>query len=240
MQDDPYMESALYYDGLMVDRRGYAADAELIRRTALSLKPGARTLLDVACGTGRHLEYLLRWFEVEGGDLSEPMLRIARDRLPEVPLHRLDMRDFDLGKKFDTVICMFSAIAYASAETDLRRALKSFARHLDPGGVVIVEPWIQPKDFDAGRVSTETFELSPRHQVVRMIVSLIEDGVSILDTHHFIGTDTGVRHISEQHRLGLYTEAQYRDAFDSAGFKIEFDPTGPFDRGLFSGTLSRN
>ena len=240
MEDDLYTASALYYDGLMVDRRHYAADTDLIPDLVLTLNPGARTLLDVACGTGRHLEYLLRWFAVEGVDLSDAMLRIARDRLPEVPLHRLDMRAFDLGKTFDAVICMFSAIAYATAESDLHLALKAFASHLNPGGAVIVEPWIQPGDFEAGRVTAETFELTPRHQVNRMIVSQVEDGVSILDMHYLVGTETGVRHIAERHRMGLYTEEQYRDAFQSAGFDIDFDPTGPFDRGLYSGTLGRN
>ena len=237
MEDGPYTASALYYDGLMIDRRRYAADADLIRSLVVSLNPRTRTLLDIACGTGRHLEYLLRWFEVEGGDLSDGMLRVARDRLPDVPLHKLDTRAFDLGKTFDAVICMFSAIAYAVSESDLHRTLKSFARHLDPGGVVIVEPWIQPGDFEAGRVTTETFELSPRHQVSRMIVSQVEDGVSVMHMHYLIGTDTGVRHIAEQHRMGLFTEAQYRDAFVSAGFTIDFDPIGPFNRGLFHGKL---
>ncbi len=238
MEDDLYTASALYYDGLMTDRRHYAADAEFVRNLVVSMKPGAKSLLDIACGTGRHLEYLLRWFDVEGGDVSDLMLRVARDRLPEVTLHNLDMRAFDLGKTFDAVICMFSAIAYAASKSDLRLALKSFARHLRPGGVVIVEPWIQPNNFEAGRVTTESFELSPRHQVSRMIVSRVEDGVSILDMHYLIGTDAGVRHIAEQHRLGLYTEAQYRDAFESAGFSIDFDPIGPFNRGLFHGKLN--
>jgi SAM-dependent methyltransferase len=238
MEDDLYTASALYYDGLMTDRRHYAADAEFIRDLVSSLKPGAKSLLDIACGTGRHLEYLLRWFDVEGGDLSDSMLRVARARLPEVTLHNLDMRAFNLGKTFDVVICMFSAIAYAASKSELRVALKSFARHLRPGGIVLVEPWIQPDDFEAGRITTESFELFPRHQISRMIVSSVEDGVSILDMHYLIGTETGVRHIAEQHRLGLYTEDQYRDAFVSAGFSIDFDPTGPFNRGLVHGKLN--
>lgn len=144
MEDDLYTASALYHDGLMTDRRHYAADAEFIRNLVVSLNPGAKTLLDVACGTGRHLEYLLRWFDVEGGDLSDSMLRVARDRLPDVTLHNLDMRAFDPGKTFDAVVCMFSAIAYAASESDLRLALESFARHLRPGASSSSNPGYSP------------------------------------------------------------------------------------------------
>ena len=237
MEDGPYRDSALYYDGLMVERRDYAADADLVRRAVLARKPDAGSLLDVACGTGRHLEFLLRWFEVEGLDLSEPMLRIARDRLPEVQLHRADMRAFDLGRKFDAVICLFSAIAYATSESELRRTLAAFARHLRTGGVVLVEPWIFPEDFEEGRVVAETFDLNPGHKVSRTIVSRVEEGVSVLDMHYLIGTRSGVRHVSEEHRMGLFTRDQYRAALESADFAVEFDPEGPFGRGLFIGKL---
>ena len=44
-------------------------------------------LLDVACGTGRHLELLRERYLVEGLDLDPAMLAIARERLPGVSLH---------------------------------------------------------------------------------------------------------------------------------------------------------
>ena len=61
---------------------------ELIRER----NPSARTLLDVACGTGKHLEVLQHEFEVEGLDLDGDLLAIARERLgPAVPLYQGDM-----------------------------------------------------------------------------------------------------------------------------------------------------
>ena len=72
----------------------------------------ARTLLDVACGTGRHLEYLRSSFETEGVDADDAMLDVARARLRDVPLSVGDMRDLDLGRRFDVVTCLFSAIGF--------------------------------------------------------------------------------------------------------------------------------
>jgi predicted TPR repeat methyltransferase len=80
----------------------------LIRRH----QPRARTLLDVACGTGRHLEHLRREFDCQGLDLDEGLLAVAAGRLPGTRLTRADMTDFALGRRFDAVICLFSSIGY--------------------------------------------------------------------------------------------------------------------------------
>src|SRR5688500_20084364 len=74
-------------------------------------RPGAGTLLDVGCGTGQHLARFRQQYRVEGADLDPGMLLHARARLGEdVPLHLGDMVDLDLGRRFDVVISLFSAI----------------------------------------------------------------------------------------------------------------------------------
>jgi hypothetical protein len=40
---------------------------------------------------------------------------------------------------------------------------------------------------------------------------------------------------TEPHRLGLWTDAVYRDAFVRAGLDVEHDPTGLIGRGLYLG-----
>ncbi|MCI4354671.1 MAG: class I SAM-dependent methyltransferase, partial [Thermoplasmata archaeon] len=75
-----YYDLAEYYDRIYASK-DYAAEARRLTRLALRLCPGARTLLDVACGTGRHLATFREQFEVQGLDASAPMLRVARRRL---------------------------------------------------------------------------------------------------------------------------------------------------------------
>jgi len=69
------------------------------------------------------------------------MLQLAASRLPGVPLHPGDMRDFDLGERFDVVTCLGSSIAWMTTDADMRRAVANMARHLHPGGVLLIEPW---------------------------------------------------------------------------------------------------
>src|SRR5581483_10962704 len=77
--------------------KDYAAESARLHELIQARRPGAATLLDVACGTGAHLEQLGRWYEVEGVDVDPEMLEVARARLPGVPLHAGDMRELDLG-----------------------------------------------------------------------------------------------------------------------------------------------
>ena len=65
-----------------VDYAGTAASViDLIR----ARHPRAKSLLEVACGTGRYLELFTAHFDVEGLDLSPEMLARAKARLPTTP-----------------------------------------------------------------------------------------------------------------------------------------------------------
>ena len=124
--------------------KDYAAEAELLHELVEERAPGARTLLDVACGTGKHLAELRAWYEVEGVDVDPALLAIARDRLPGVPLNEGDMVDLDLGREFDVVTCLFSSIGYVATEERLALASAALACHVAPGGLLVIEPWILP------------------------------------------------------------------------------------------------
>jgi SAM-dependent methyltransferase len=194
--------------------------------------PRARTLLDVACGSGRHLECLCRRYRVEGVDLSEGLLAIARARLPGVPLHRADMTDFELGRRFDAVTCLFSAIGYVVSEERLRRALATMARHLEPGGVLIVEPWFAPGVFEAGGPHA-VFVDEPGLKLARIGLNEVDGTLSTLDFHYLVGTPEGVEAFAERHELGLFTHEQYVEAFAATGLQAEHDSDGLSGRGLY-------
>jgi ubiquinone/menaquinone biosynthesis C-methylase UbiE len=57
------------YD-LVYAAKDYGAEARAVEALVDELAPHARSLLDVACGTGRHLEHLAGRFAVEGADAS--------------------------------------------------------------------------------------------------------------------------------------------------------------------------
>jgi ubiquinone/menaquinone biosynthesis C-methylase UbiE len=226
-------KTAQHYDALYEIGKGkdYAAEAELVA----SCLPDATSLLDVACGTGLHLQHLAKRFDCVGIDLDPGMLEIAGRRCPDVPLVQADMVDFDLGRTFDAVVCLFSSIGYARTEARLRDAVTSMARHLVPGGTLVVEPFLTPEVFLSGHVHALHVD-EPLRKITRMSVSDVEDGCGVMDFHYLIGTPDGIEHTTERHVLGLFTLEQYRDAFERAGLTTTVDVTGgPEGRGLLTG-----
>ena len=85
------------------------------------------------------------YLQVEGLDLDEEMLALARERLPGVPLHLGSMSSFDLGKHYDVVTCLSSAIAAMVTVEELQQAVRCMARHTTPGGLVLIDPWLHPR-----------------------------------------------------------------------------------------------
>jgi len=229
-----FSKSTAFYDALY-SFKDYAAEAARLR-ALIQERTHAATLLDVACGTGKHLELLRQWYAVEGLDLDPDLLEIARHRLPDVPLNHGDMTDFDLGRQFDAVVCLFSSIGYAGTANLLRRALACMARHVAPGGALVVEPWFTPEAWHRGRPHALLVD-QPDLKICRMNVSNAIDGpdgpISVLDFHYLVATPIGVEHFTEHHELALFTDAQYRAAFAAAGLRVEHDPDGLIDRGLY-------
>jgi SAM-dependent methyltransferase len=236
----PYEKLAEVYDVINQSRKNYREEAtkvwELARsKTALSTSKGDRSLLDVACGTGLHLEHFASWFaHVEGLDLNEEMLAIARTRLRDVPLHQGDMVDFDLGRQFDVITCLFSAIGHMKRYVDLREAIMTMANHLKPGGVLVIEPWMEPDALRPGTVHGYLVD-APDMKIAHLNVSTLHDCVSVYEMHFLVGQPSGITGFVEVHELGLFTHEQYRMAFESAGLIVHYDEEGLTGRGLYTG-----
>jgi SAM-dependent methyltransferase len=228
-----FLRSQRFYDAIYA-WKDYQGDATKLHALIQERNPGARTLLDVACGTGKHLELLKPRYEVEGVDVDPEMVRIARERVPGVPIHEGNMVEFDLGRKFDVVTCLFSSIGYTGSVGRLDRAVASMSRHTAPGGVLIVEPWVTPETFEPGRPSA-SFVDEPDLKIARMDVPRVEGRFSVIDFHYLVATPEGIEHFTEHHEVVLFTHQEYLDAFRKANLDVEHDPEGLMGRGLYIG-----
>lgn len=226
-----FSQSAAFYDALYAFK-DYEAAVRHIERILDREAPRAATLLDVGCGTGRHLELLSDRFEVEGLDLNPTMLQVARTRCPGVPFHEADMADFELGRRFDVVTCLFSAIGYVCTAERMRSATLAMRRHLEPGGVMLVEPWFTPEAYWTHTITANHVDQEDL-KITWMYTSEREGDVSILDIHYLVGRPTGVETFRERHEIGLFTVEQHLDAFRAAGLEVRHESEGPFGRGLY-------
>jgi ubiquinone/menaquinone biosynthesis C-methylase UbiE len=230
-----FTRSARYYDAIYA-KKDYAGEAAKLRALISSkIQREARTLLDVACGSGRHLAELKATFEIEGIDLNDELLALARARLPEVRFHHADMRRFDLGRTYDVVTCLFSAIGYVTSVADLNAAIAAMARHVAPGGLLIVEPWWPPDNWVVDGKPRLQFANEPDVKIARMSMSGREDAIAIVDLHYLVGSEEGIAYFTEQHRFGLFTIEEHLTAFRATGLEVTHDPVGLMGRGLYVG-----
>lgn len=226
-------EAGPLYD-LVYGAKDYEGEVALLQAHVGRLRPGAATWLDVACGTGRHLELLQQTYEVEGTDLDAAQLRIARSRLPGVRLTRADMRELRLTRTFDVVSCLFSAVGMMTTLGDLRRAVRKMAEHVAPGGLLIFEPWIRPEDWRDGNISVDTAR-SSGVAVARICVSSRRGRVSRLDFAFVHATSKRTVTWRERMQLRLSTVDELVDAVERAGLQPSFDEPGLTGRGLLFG-----
>jgi SAM-dependent methyltransferase len=231
-----YTKSEALYDAIY-HWKGYQREAtRLCQFIKAHQQSHGNALLDVACGTGSHIAYLREMFAVEGLDLDPKMIELARKRHPDISFHHGDMIDFDLGRQFDVVACLFSSIGYVKTAPRLHQAIANMARHVRPGGVLVVEPYFAPATWKQARLPGVNTVDQPDLKVVRMMVSNLEGTVARFDFHYLVGTPAGIEHFTEQHELGLFTDEEHRAAFAAAGLNVTHDAEGLMGRGLYIGT----
>lgn len=98
-------------------------------------------VLELGCGTGRPL---LRWLaaghDVEGVDGSADMLSILRahaeQRQVDPVVHHGDIAPLDLGRSYTAIVCPAGTFTLIVDEDRIESAVKSYWRHLEPGGTL--------------------------------------------------------------------------------------------------------
>lgn len=232
-----FTKSAAYYDAIYAALKDYRNEAHSVARLLREARPDCQRVLDVACGTGEHARYLngAHGFDVDGIDLDPQLLRIARSKRPGGSYWQADMVDFELGQRYDAVISLFSAIAYAGTLPRLRQALACIRRHVAPGGVVLVEPFLGPQDIRQSKSDRLTVDVGGV-RVTRTARSEVIDRLFRLHLDYRFEGPSSIERASEVHDLGLFTVNEMLDSFGAVGLKASYHDDGPSGRGLYVAT----
>lgn len=162
-----------FYDIIMGDREKSSQDILSFIREHV---PEAKKVLELACGTWSVLRFLSEKYETHGLDISEWMLQIAATKVPKVKLYKQSMVDFSINEKFDAIVCVFDSINHLLNFWDWKKVFMCAKKHLQQGGVFIVDMNTQEK-------LVRTIKESPwiksfDHNVMIMDVSDAGDGIS--------------------------------------------------------------
>ncbi len=193
-------------------------------------------IIDLASGSGRYLESLLKGgLETYGLDLSHYLLRRSLEewghtgRLVQGDMRHLPFRDGSVGGVWN----MFTSFGYFSVDTDNLLVFKEVHRILRPGGLFLL-------DFlNAGKISADLLGESQRRSGDYEIVEkrgIVAHGKYLVKRAAIRNTRTGHKEDIEE-RLRLYTREELEIMLRSTGFTIE-ETYGDYSKNPFVESVS--
>jgi len=223
-----FEKSGEYYDSIYRSH-DYEKECEALEKIfeKFCQKP-PKSILDTGCGTGSHALILSRrGYSVTGIDISKAMIDIARRKAEnekiEIDFFVQDVRNMNLNRKFDCVLCMFGAFPYILTYGDLVSALSGVKQHLNEGGLFIFELWsiggLKPylpfknwikmadENGDLYRLSESSF--NPQTNILNVDFTFI-----------FLGKNRPAETFSETHKLRCYALPEIQQYLDNNEFKL--------------------
>ncbi len=218
---------ARYYD-LFYKDKPYAAEASYIGDLIRKYRPGAKSILNLGCGTGRHdVLFEKMGYSVCGVDLSDTMLVEAYKRaIPgKLEFFKGDVRTIDLHKKFDVVLSLFHVMSYQTQDDDILAAFRTAEKHLVQGGVFIFDFWHGPgvlNDPPAVRVKRLEDEAV---RIVRITEPVMKKDKNVVDVNYQImalDKRSGQwSELYESHSVRYFFLPEIKDYLLNTGFSLK-------------------
>ena len=146
------------------------------------------------------------------------MLEIAREKVPGVEFINGDMKKLDLERKFDVVICMFSAMNYNLTFEELKLTLTNFYSHLNKGGLLIFDLGINKENWVEGNVSVDTV-VDKDLKLARISKAHLENGV-LNSNFIFLVKESGkIDFDIDEHKLGVFGIKEVKELMEDMGFE---------------------
>lgn len=206
-----------------------------------------QSVLEMACGTGRlttvlaeHGRSLDANFRIVGFDISEPFLARARERVrilgsplaETIALKHSDMRDFDLGERYDLIVVSLNSLMGLREIDDQIACFESVRRHLAPEGRFAIDVVVPPPAFlnqaqQGSPMVTLNFDFAIPDQGVKRFLRFATDRYNIATQRHdaayiyevFYEDGRHERHLLD-YRFHLYHPRELELLMRCAGLKV--------------------
>lgn len=232
---------ARFYD-LIYAGKPYDREAAFVAERLRDFGVAIETLLDVACGTGRHArEFRKLGFDVTGIDYSPDLLEVARERGDDIEYLEQDMRELDLGeRRFDAVTCLFDSIGYPQSDEGVTAALSAIRSRLAAGGAAAIEFLHAPALVSGSSpVRVRRFETAGAGTLLRISEAQLEGSVMHVayDVVHLASDGTWEREQETQSNrsfeAGEMRVLMERAGFSELRFVPAYQPDGPIGADVF-------
>ena len=216
-----YTEFSRFYDAMMhdVDYAGWSSYlCELLHLY------GARTVLDVACGTGNITVPLSRaGFCVTGVDSSPDMLdvaqRKARNLGAQIPFVCQDMLALSVHKPADAVVCCCDGVNYLTSLSEVRTFFTACSRALKPNGVLLFDVSSAYKLEHV--LGNETFtEITDAYAYIWQNCFDVKTRLCQMDVCFFVKNGGQYDRFSEQHIQRAHAAEELSNEAVASGFSV--------------------
>ena len=193
-QNDVFGDYARYYE-LLYRNKDYEGEARYVASLLRDSAPGAQTVLELGCGTGRHALFLSRLgYHMHGVELS-PTMHEQAERLHEtLPAEEKKRLAFTQGNLcsvripsvFDAVVSLFHVMSYQTTDQKLDAAFETARAHLRPGGILLFDCWHGPAVL-AEKPESRVKELeNEKIAVIRNAEPVLKPFENVVDVHYRI------------------------------------------------------
>lgn len=130
-----YTDLSIYYN-LMCTYVDYRSQSQCVERLHQLFGSTGQQHIDLACGTGPHIQYFIeRGYVCLGLDIHQPMLDIAKANCPQARFTRGNMTNFTVAEPVDLITCFLYSIHYCQSESALKDCIISVHKALKTGGM---------------------------------------------------------------------------------------------------------
>jgi SAM-dependent methyltransferase len=190
---------AKYYNLLYKDKN-YLEEYTYIREILGKHGANGKNILDIGCGTGKHLHFFKRdGFSVSGVDMSENMISEAKKYLnQEENLICAKASEFQFNKKFDAIVSLFHVMSYQTENNELEKVFLNVSEHLAEGGLFVFDFWYGPAVLsDPPVVRIKRLE-DDEIKITRITEPVMRYNENIVDVNFEVLIEDKKTHISER------------------------------------------
>lgn len=209
-----WFDSPYYH--LLYNHRDYAEAERFINNLFQHLQlPLHSTILDLACGKGRHAQQIHNLgYNVVGVDLSPQSIKSANTKATEeLSFQTGDMRDLPFSSEFNLVVNLFTSFGYFQQEGDNIKVIESISKSLKQEGILVLDY------LNVAKIqhTLPTQEIVIRGEIDFDVSKKLENGF-IVKTIQF--EDDSEQYNFQEH-VKMFLKADFESIFNANGFVIE-------------------
>lgn len=160
----------------------------------IAVRAGSHSILEFGIGTGRvALGLAEEGFDVHGVDISQEMLDLLAAKPHGDKIHTI-LGDFTTVKVegiFSLVIIAFSTLFLLESQEAQVACIANAARHLEPGGLLVVEAFVpDPSRWVRGQT---TYVSSLSNDLVDLMIAVHDPVEQVIHNQHLLFSNEGIK-----------------------------------------------